>query len=91
SAAAADASFEERLDALTDAIIDTLVSRPFAARLVVREAMDWSKAEPHGSQEVFDMIFVVLNAAEQFVKAGQAAGVFVRSEARQLVLTLLGA
>ena len=91
SAASADAKFDERLDALTDAIVDTMVSRPFAARLVVREAMDWSKAHPHGAQEVFDMIFIVLNAAEKFVQAGQADGVFVAGDARQLILTLVGA
>jgi TetR/AcrR family transcriptional regulator len=91
SAASADAEFEQRLDALTDAIVDTLVSRPFAARLVVREAMDWSKANPHGANEVFDMIFTVLVAAERFVEAGQLGGIFVEGDARQIILTLLGA
>ncbi len=91
SAATAEGHFEERLDALTDAIVDTLVSRPFAARLVVREAMDWSKSQPGRATEVFDMIFIVLTAAERFVQAGQAEGVFVSGDARQMILTLLGA
>ncbi len=91
TAAAADARFEERLDALTDAIVDTLVSRPFAARLVVREAMDWSKSRPSGAHEVFDMVFIVLTAAANFVEAGQGEGVFVPGDAKQIILTLLGA
>lgn len=90
-AASGDAHFGDRLDALTDAIVDTLVSRPFAARLVVREAMDWSKAQPHGAGEVFDMIFTVLVAAEKFVESGQQAGVFVPGDPRHIVLTVLGA
>src|SRR3982750_4364879 len=41
SAAFATGSFPERLDALSDAITAVLAEQPFAARLLIREVMDW--------------------------------------------------
>ena len=90
SASATDLPIGERLDALTDAIVSTLSARPFAARLVVREAMDWSRVAEHGSGEAFQEVFGVLAHAVSFIEAGQTAGVFVEGDARQLVLSLVG-
>ena len=41
TAATSEGSFEERLDALSDALTTTLGAQPYAARLLVREVMDW--------------------------------------------------
>ena len=41
SSAALEGSFAERLDELTDKLVMTLGSQPCAARLLVREVMDW--------------------------------------------------
>jgi AcrR family transcriptional regulator len=87
AAATADGSFVDRLDNLSDAITTTLGEQPFAARLLIREAMDWG---PVIRGTLGDHIQLVLGAAELFVRAGQEAGVFVGLDARQLIVTQIG-
>jgi AcrR family transcriptional regulator len=72
-AAMAEGSFADRLDALTDAVTTTLGARPHAARLLVREAMDWG---PVMRDSLGRTINDVLGAALEFAKAGQREGVF---------------
>jgi AcrR family transcriptional regulator len=73
SAAMAEGSFAERLDGLTDALTSTLGAQPHAARLLVREAMDWGPVMKEGlGRSVND----VLAASLEFAKAGQREGAF---------------
>jgi AcrR family transcriptional regulator len=86
-AATAEGAFVERLDTLSDAMTTTLGEQPFAARLLIREAMDWGPVIQGG---LHDHIQTVLGAAEQFLLAGQAAGVFVKLDAKQFIVSLIG-
>ncbi len=79
--------FAERLDALGDAITVLLGEQPFAARLLIREVMDWG---PVVRDHLADKILFVLEAAESFIRAGQAEGAFVEGDSRQLIVTLVG-
>src|ERR1700733_5318792 len=74
SAILTEGSFEDRLDALSDAITAVLHGQPFAARLLVREAMDWG---PVIRDKLAATVQSVLQTADQFARAGQQAGVFV--------------
>jgi AcrR family transcriptional regulator len=85
--ALAPGTFEERASALSDAITDLLGDQPFAARLLVREVMDWG---PVARSELADQVLAVSNAAVMFVQAGQDAGAFVVADPKQLVITLIG-
>jgi AcrR family transcriptional regulator len=87
AAAAAEGSFLERLDNLSDAITDVLAKQPFAARLLVREVMDWG---PVARDQLTAPIAQVLAATESFMRAGQDAGAFARVEPKQLIVTLVG-
>jgi len=82
-----EGSFPDRLDALSDALTEVLHGQPFAARLLVREAMDWG---PVIRDKLSSSIQQSLVAADQFVKAGQAAGFFVECDTRQLIISVLG-
>jgi AcrR family transcriptional regulator len=83
----APGTFEERLNALCDAITDLLGEQPFAARLLIREVMDWG---PVARSELADQILAVNNAAVMFIQAGQEAGAFVAADPKHLVITLIG-
>jgi len=86
-AAVAEGSFEERLDTLSNAITLVLCQQPFAARLLVREAMEWG---PEATSETAQAIAGVLEGAAEFLRAGQEAGVFQQLDARQAVVSALG-
>jgi len=79
--------FAERLDALGDAVTVVLGEQPFAARLLIREVMDWG---PFARDHLADKIMFVLAASEAFVRAGQAEGAFVDVDPRQLIVSLMG-
>jgi TetR/AcrR family transcriptional regulator len=87
AAALAAGGFEERLDALSDAMTDLLGSQPFAARLLIREIMDWG---PVARDQLADQIQDVMSVAVAFLEAGQGAGVFAPGDASQLVISLVG-
>ena len=73
SAAMAEGSFAERLDALTDSLTEVLAAQPYVARLLIREAMDWGPVMRGGlGRTVND----VLAAGLEFARAGQRAGEF---------------
>lgn len=73
SAATAEGSFAERLDGLTDALTATLGAQPHAARLLIREAMDWGPVMKGG---LAASINDVLAASLEFARAGQREGAF---------------
>jgi TetR/AcrR family transcriptional regulator len=81
-------TFAERLDTAADAVTSVLGERPFAARLLVREAMDWG---PIMRSKILGHVVLVLEGGAAFVKAGQEAGAFVEGDPKQIVLTALGA
>jgi TetR/AcrR family transcriptional regulator len=81
-----EGSFEERLDRMTEGIVRVLGDQPFAARLLVREIMDWG---PVMRAELSAGILTVIQAAVAFVQAGQGAGVFAEGDARHMVLSVI--
>jgi AcrR family transcriptional regulator len=83
----APGSFEERLDSIADAITAVLCEQPFAARLVIREVMDWG---PIARDHLAEQILAVLGAAEAFIRMGQEEGAFAKLDPKQLVLSLVG-
>ena len=87
-AATAEGSFAERLDAMTDAVTMTLGAQPHAARLLVREAMDWG---PVMRESLGQTVNDVLGAALAFAKAGQREGVFnPEADLTHVVVSMIG-
>jgi TetR/AcrR family transcriptional regulator len=84
---ASSGTYPERLDAVTDAVVTVLSSQPYAARLLLREAMDWG---PVIRGTLLDRILLVLEAGAAWVRAGQEQGTFVEGDPKQLVLSAIG-
>jgi AcrR family transcriptional regulator len=80
-------TFEDRLDAVTETLVTVLASHPYAARLLLREAMDWG---PVIRGKLLDRILLVLEAGAAWLRAGQEQGAFVEGDPKQLVLSSLG-
>lgn len=80
-------TFAERLDLISDALTGALFAQPFAARVIVREALDWG---PFLRGQIKESLLPVMVAAEMFLLAGQADGAFAKCDAKQLVVTLIG-
>jgi TetR/AcrR family transcriptional regulator len=80
-------SYAERLDAVTETMVGVLGSHPYAARLLLREAMDWG---PVIRGKLLERILVVLEAGAAWVRAGQEAGTFVDGDAKHIVISALG-
>jgi AcrR family transcriptional regulator len=87
AAYSANGTYAERLEAAADALTTVLSQRPLAARLLVREAIDWG---PALRGRVADPMMQALEAATTFIRAGQDAGEFVLGDAKQTVLTTIG-
>lgn len=83
-----DGTLVERLERSSDALSAAVSDRPFVARLFLREAMDWG---PVIRGKLLDTVLGVLEAGAAFIRTGQSEGVFVQGDAKQLVLTALGA
>jgi TetR/AcrR family transcriptional regulator len=83
----ADGSFAERLETSAETATTVLATHPFAARLLLREAMDWG---PVIRGKLGEHILAVLEASTGFLRAGQEAGAFVDGDPRHMVLTALG-
>jgi AcrR family transcriptional regulator len=87
-AAMAEGSYVDRLDALTDALTETLGAEPHAARLLIREAMDWG---PVMRERLATTIQDVLNASLEFARAGQKEGMFNPDlDPQHLIVSLIG-
>lgn len=88
TAALAEGSFAERLDALSDGLTDVLSAQPYAARLLVREAMDWGPVMREGLARTVNDI---LAAGLEFTRAGQRAGEFnPELDAPQVIVSFVG-
>ncbi|HEY8041594.1 MAG TPA: TetR/AcrR family transcriptional regulator [Polyangiaceae bacterium] len=84
---ASTGSYAERIQAVTDTVVNVLGTHPFAARLLLREAMDWG---PVIQGKLGDHIIEVLEAGAAFVRAGQADGAFVEGDPKQIVISAIG-
>ena len=82
-----EGSFSERLERAAEVATAVLGAHPFAARLLVREAMDWG---PAIRGRLLDVILGVFEMTAAFFRAGQEAGAFVEGDPRQLVLSIAG-
>ena len=80
-------AFARRVDAITDAVVGMLSEQPYAARLVLREAMEWNTDSKDTLCEAFAES---LRVGEKFVTSGQEAGVISSCDAKQLVASLMG-
>ncbi len=80
-------TFPERLDAVTETLVTALGERPHAARLLVREVMDWG---PLARGKWSERLMLVLEGGAAWVKAGQDQGVFVDGDPKHIVLTAVG-
>ncbi len=80
-------TYEDRLDAVTDTVVTLLSSHPYAARLLLREAMDWG---PVIRGKLLERILLVLEAGAAWLRAGQEQGAFVEGDPKQLVLSSIG-
>ncbi|MGD0677498.1 MAG: TetR/AcrR family transcriptional regulator [Polyangiaceae bacterium] len=80
-------SFGERLEAAADVLATVLAQRPFAARLLMREAIDWGPTVRGGA---VGPLMRALEASAAFIRAGQDAGEFIAGDAKQIVLTTFG-
>ena len=87
TAALSEGDYPHRLDQLSGAICDYFGTEPKAARLLFREAMDQGPFITGPQGDLFD---VILNTAVTFLEAGHKAGEFTVSDARDLVLTIVG-
>jgi len=85
--ASKEGTYAERLEHLTDAILATVSEDPYAARLVIREMMDWG---PFAQQRFQEIARPVLDAAETFFNAGQRDGAFIQQDTKHLLLSLIG-
>jgi TetR/AcrR family transcriptional regulator len=86
-AAISEGSFLERVDALSDAITNVLGEQPYAARLIIREAMDFG---PVLRDTLADHILGVLGAAEAFLLEGAKKGELARLDVKQFLISLIG-
>jgi len=80
-------AYTRRVDAITDAVVAMLAEQPYAARLVLREAMEWDAASKDTLCEAFAES---LRVGEKFVTAGQQAGAYSTCDAKQMVASLMG-
>jgi AcrR family transcriptional regulator len=88
TAAMSEGSFEQRLDALSDALTMTLGAQPYAARLLVREVMDWGPVIRGGLGRTLQD---VLAGSLEFAKAGQREGVFnPELDPTQAIVSIIG-
>ena len=88
TAATSEGSFEQRLDALSDALTTTLGASPYAARLLVREVMDWGPVVRGGLGRTLQDVLV---GSLEFAKAGQREGVFNADlDATQAIVSIIG-
>jgi len=83
----AEGTWEERLVNAADTVTSVLAAHPYAARLLLREAMDWG---PVVRGALSGQAVAVLEMSAAFIRAGQEAGVFGEADPRQIMITLVG-
>lgn len=83
----AEGPWEERLVNAADTVTRMLASHPYAAKLLLREAMDWG---PVMRGELSGHAVAVLEMSAAFLQAGQDAGIFAKADPKQIMVSLLG-
>ena len=83
----ASTDYAQKLDALTDAIVHVLGEQPFAARLLLREAMEWDSSD---GGTLAEALAGSLATGERFIQAGQAAGSFAPGDPKHIIASLMG-
>jgi AcrR family transcriptional regulator len=86
--AVAEGTYPERLAALCRSVADYLAAHPWAALLVLREAMDEHIFVQEEGRELLDR---TLNRLAEFLLAGMNAGAFSRDNPHELALAVVGA
>jgi AcrR family transcriptional regulator len=84
---AGEGTFCARVERAADTTTEVLGTHPYAARLLLREAMDWG---PVLRGKLIDNVTMLLESGAAFVRAGQDAGEFVEGDPKQLVLSTIG-
>ena len=83
-------AFGKRLDAFSDALIGMLAEQPYAARLLIREAMEW---DPHlhdkGKGNLGEALADSLDVGQRVLTEAQHAGYCRGEDPKQLLPTLL--
>jgi len=83
-----EGTWEERLVNAADTVTAMVASHPYAARLLLREAMDWG---PVVRGKLAGHAVAVLEMSAAFIRAGQEAGVFAKTaDAKQIMVSLVG-
>jgi TetR/AcrR family transcriptional regulator len=80
-------SFAERVEAAADTTTVVLGTHPYAARLLLREVLDWG---PVLRGKLLSSAMQILESGAAFVRAGQEAGEFVEGDPKQLVISSIG-
>ncbi len=84
---AGSANFVQQLDTLTDAIVSMFGEQPYAARLLVREMMEWGAASGGALREALTESMAL---SEKFLAAGQQAGAIREGDPKQFILSMMG-
>ena len=79
--------FAHKIDALADVVVGMLGEQPYAARLVLREAMEWA---PNSNDTLAEAFAESLRAGEHFLSTAQRAGACVEGDPKQLIASLMG-
>jgi AcrR family transcriptional regulator len=80
------ADFALRLDSLTDAMIGIMQEQPYAARLLLREAMEWG---PNDGGALGDALASSLELGEKFLLAGQQTSTVRAGDAKHMVASVM--
>jgi TetR/AcrR family transcriptional regulator len=80
-------AFSKRVDSISDAVVRVLGEQPYAARLLLREAMEW---DAKSKDNLGEALTKSLDASERFLTDAQRAGVCTQCDPKQLVATLMG-
>lgn len=89
AAASAEGSFVDRLDALSEALVDAIAADPDVARLLLREALDFG---PVMRGTLGGAVVSAIDTARAFANAGVDAGAFrLALPVDELVMSLLSA
>lgn len=83
----ATTDFAQKVDALTDAIVHVFGEQPYAARLLLREAMEWGTGN---GGTLAEALAGSMAMSEKFIIAGQQAGAFVPGDPKQIVASFMG-
>ncbi len=80
-------SFAQRLDKVTDAIVTMFGEQPYAARLLVREVMEWG---PNNGGALREAMTESMAMAERFLVSAQQGGALAEGDPKQFIISMMG-